>query len=232
MVLNHLLEVVLSAADSWSAECAALFFVPFLHEDVAIIGGALLIAAHRLPTGLVLISLYAGMVVSDFLLYGLGAAARRNRLARRLLISPRVRGLGDWLSRHMTPLVLVARLVPGLMFPTYLSCGWFGLSLLRFALASMAMGAVYLPVMLSVYILFGQAAITRIGSWAWLALLIPVAAGMLLRWRPPLGPLLTLGARLRGGGRILVAPLLPPQPLAERVRDRHRPVRRPLDGMD
>jgi membrane protein DedA with SNARE-associated domain len=234
MVLNHLLDVVMSAAGSWSAECAALFLVPFLHEDVAIIGGALLIADHRLPVGPVLFSLYAGMVVSDFLLYGLGAAARRNRLARRVLISPRVRRLGDWLTRHMTPLVLVARLVPGLMFPTYVACGWFGLSLLRFAIASMAMAAVYMPVMLSVYLLFGQATITRIGSWAWLALLIPLAAGALLRWRPPLGRLLApfaaLGARLRG--RDLASPLLLAQPVAERVRSRRQPDRHPLEPLD
>jgi membrane protein DedA with SNARE-associated domain len=234
MFLNHLLDVVRLAAGSWLAECAALFLVPFLHEDVAIIGGALLIVGHRLPVGLVLLSLYAGMVVSDFALYGLGGAARRNRLARRLLISPRVRRLGLWLGRHMTPLVLVARLVPGMMFPTYVACGWFGLSLRRFAVASMAMAAGYLPVMLSVYILFGQAAITRIGSWVWLALLIPVTAGALLRWRPPLGsflaPFAAPAAWLRRRG--LFAPLVLPQPVPERVRSRPEPDRRPLEPID
>jgi membrane protein DedA with SNARE-associated domain len=217
MALDHLLDIVLAASGSWLAECGALFLIPFLHEDVAIIGGALMIVSHHLPVGLVLFSIYGGMIVSDFLLYGLGAAARRNGFARRMLITPRVKQLGDWLTRNMTPLVLVARLVPGLMFPTYLACGWFGLSLTRFALASMAMAGLYLPVMLSVYIMFGQAAITRIGSWAWLALLIPLVAAALIRWRLPYRRLLMrfvqLGGVFRRRGRMLGRPLMLPQPI-------------------
>jgi membrane protein DedA with SNARE-associated domain len=44
---------------------------------MAIVAAALLIAQHRLLLGVAAVSLCAGMISRDLLLYGLGAAARR-----------------------------------------------------------------------------------------------------------------------------------------------------------
>ncbi len=183
MALDDFLQATMFGAGSQAAEYGALFLIPFVHEDLAIVGGALLIASHRLSGGLAVISLYSGMVSSDFLLYGLGAVARRNDAARRILISPRVQHLGDWLRDHMAPIILASRLVPGLIFPSYIACGWFGLSLMRFALMTMATAAVYLPIMLALATAFGEVALEQLGAWAWLGLIAPIVVMAVLRWQ-------------------------------------------------
>jgi membrane protein DedA with SNARE-associated domain len=150
---------------------------------MAIVAAALLIAQHRLLLGVAAASLCAGMISRDLLLYGLGAAARRSGFARRLLIGPRVEQLASWLEGNMTKVIVISRLVPGLMFPAYIACGWFGLSFCRFALTSIVMTAFYLPVILGLALIFGHAAFDWVGSWAWLAVAAPLAVAALLRAR-------------------------------------------------
>jgi membrane protein DedA with SNARE-associated domain len=170
-------------AGSSVAQAAALYLIPFLHEDMAIVAAALLVAQHQLLLGVAAVSLCAGMISRDIILYGLGAAARRSGFARRLLIGPRVERLANWLAGNMTKVIVVSRLVPGLMFPAYIACGWFGLPFARFALTSIAMTAVYLPVILGLALFFGHAAIAWVGGWAWLAVIAPLAAALLWRAR-------------------------------------------------
>ncbi len=169
-------------AGSSVAQAAGLYLIPFLHEDMAIVAAALLVAQHQL-LGVAAISLCLGMISRDVILYGLGAAAWRSGFARRLLIGPRVERLADWLGGNMTKVIVVARLVPGLMFPAYIACGWFGLPFARFTLTSIAMTAVYLPVILGLALFFGHAAIAWVGGWAWLAVIAPLAVALLLRAR-------------------------------------------------
>ncbi len=165
------------------AQAIALYLVPFLHEDMAIVAAGLLVAQHELVIGLAATSLAGGMLSRDLLLYSLGAAARRTGFARRFLIRPRVEQLSSWLHGNITKVIVVSRLVPGLMFPAYIACGWFAISFWRFALTSIAMTAVYLPVILGLALLFGEAALDRVGGWAYLALIAPVAVACLLRAR-------------------------------------------------
>ncbi len=165
------------------AQAVALYLTPFLHEDMAIVAAALLVGQHELVLSIAAVSLSAGMISRDFLLYGLGAAARRQGFARRLLIRPRVERLSSWVHGNQTKVIVVSRLVPGLLFPAYIACGWFGVSFARFAAVSIAMTAVYLPVILSLALIFGHAALDRVGGWAWLALIAPLGVAILLRVR-------------------------------------------------
>ncbi|HEX3064359.1 MAG TPA: VTT domain-containing protein [Dongiaceae bacterium] len=157
--------------------------MPFLHEDMAIVAAALLVEQHELVLGLAAVSLSAGMISRDFILYGLGAAARRQGFARRLLIRPRVERLSDWVHGNQTKVIVVSRLVPGLMFPAYIACGWFGVSFARFATVSIVMTALYLPVILGLALIFGHAALDWVGGWAWFALAAPLTVAGLLRAR-------------------------------------------------
>jgi len=160
---------------SWLAECTALFLIPFVHEDVAILGGSLLVIEHRLPVLLALSSLFAGMVASDLALYGLGVLAVRNRFIRDRLASPAIDRLGHWLGGHLPAVMTLARLIPGLMFPVYLTCGAYRVRLVTFATITTVTAAIYLVVVFGVLSAFGTAVLSRIGYWSWI-----VAIGILL----------------------------------------------------
>ena len=123
--MNPVLHIVadLSSGSSVLVIAGTLFLIPFIHEDIAIIAAALLVAQHRLSIELAFASVFLGMVGRDLLLYGLGALARYNALARRYLIRPRVQELRSWLDGKMIWVILVGRVVPGLMFPTYIAIG-------------------------------------------------------------------------------------------------------------
>ena len=179
-----------SAGYPWIAECLGLFLIPFAHEDIAIFAGSLVIVEHRLPASLALISIYAGMVGSDFLLYGLGALARRSPWIQHLLMRPKVEHIGRWLGSHAVSMVTLARFVPGLMFPTYIGCGLYGVSVGCFALTTTLTAAVYLPILLFLFTRFGETVLSGLGYWSWLLAigLFMVAA---LNWvRKPNWPLL------------------------------------------
>src|SRR6516162_3377652 len=86
----------LSAHDySWLAQFFSLLFLPFAHEDLAIILGAYVVVNDIMPVGLVALCIYGGMVASDFALYGIGAGARRLPWLSRLAVDDRVRNFTD-----------------------------------------------------------------------------------------------------------------------------------------
>lgn len=161
----------LNAGYPWFAECLGLFLIPFAHEDVAIFAGSLVIVEHRLPVSLALTSIYAGMVASDFLLYGLGALARRSTWIQGLLMRPKIEHIGNWLGTHAVSMVTLARFVPGLMFPTYIGCGLYRVSWPRFALTTTLTAAIYLPALLFLFTRFGTTILSGLGYWSWLLVL-------------------------------------------------------------
>src|SRR5262249_59507957 len=86
------------------------------HEDLAIVLGAYIVVNDLMPTGLVVASIYGGMVVSHFALYGIGAGARRLPWLRRHAVDDRVRSFGDVLKRNLFALVAVCRFIPRFVF--------------------------------------------------------------------------------------------------------------------
>jgi len=168
---------------SWLTEGIALFLGPFIHEDISIVSAAFLVVEHGLPFIPALACLYGGIVASDLAIYGLGAIARRLGLARRLLIGPKVDRARQRLSENLTLSVAMCRLLPGLLFPTFLACGWFGLSFVRFTAVTMITAAVYTPLMLMLAVKLGETVFRRIGSWTWIVPLSALALITFLRMR-------------------------------------------------
>ena len=161
----------------------SLIALPFAHEDLAIVLGAYIVVNDLMPAGLVIASIYSGMVVSDFALYGIGAGARRVPWLKRLAIDDRVQRFADVLKRNIFVIVALCRLVPGVVFVAFVACGWVRVSLTRFTIASLLLSAIYLPVMLYLVIVFGDALDNHLGLWAWPLLLIALAAGGFVRQR-------------------------------------------------
>jgi membrane protein DedA with SNARE-associated domain len=183
--MNPVLHIVadLSSGSSVLIIAGTLFLIPFIHEDIAIIAAALLVAQHRLSIEFAFLSVCLGMVGRDLLLYGLGALARYNALARRYLIRPRVQQLRSWLGGKMIWVILVSRLVPGLMFPAYIAIGWFNLPFLRYLLCTTLLSLLYLPVVFGIVYLLGSAALSHLGNWTWLIAAVPITVLLLLQIR-------------------------------------------------
>ncbi len=177
--LGQILTVDLSGL----TKITSLVMLPFAHEDLAIILGGYLIVNNLMPTSLVVLSLYGGIVASDFLLYGIGAAARYVPWLSRFAVDARVRRFGDTLHRNVFGVVALCRVVPGIVFVSFVACGWARVSLFRFAAASLIVSALYLPLMLYLVIVFGDALEDSIGIWAWPLLFIAIGATSFARKR-------------------------------------------------
>ena len=165
------------------AKITSLLVLPFAHEDLAIVFGGYFIVNNLMPVGLVALSIYGGMVASDFALYGIGAAARHLPWLRRYAVDDRVRHFGETLKRNVFGLVALCRVVPGVVFVAFVACGWTRVSLARFTAASLIVSALYLPLMLYLVIVFGDALDDRLGLWAWPMLLLAFTASNFVRKR-------------------------------------------------
>ena len=167
---------------SWLAQFFSLLFLPFAHEDIAIIFGAYIVVNDIMPVGLVALCIYGGMVASDFALYGIGAGARHVPWLTRLAVDDRVRGFADALNRNLFALVALCRVVPGVVFIAFIACGWTRVPLGRFTVVSLLVSALYLPLMLCIVVFFGDALDNRVGLWTWPFLLcVLVAIGFVRR---------------------------------------------------
>jgi membrane protein DedA with SNARE-associated domain len=189
------------------ALCLGLFFLSLLHEETGIVAGGYLVSEQGLHPGIVALVLILGLVVGDWGVYGLGAAARRVPRLRRWVASPRGLRSRDWLDRHLFLVVAVARLFPGpgVLFPTFTGLGLMGVSFLRFALWSAAVAAFYAPAGMFLTILYGDMAVPRLGWWAWPLLAALSLVGIGGAWACPLRrrifDLLGLDGRATPGAR-------------------------------
>ncbi len=182
-------------------QVVSLIVLPFAHEDLAIVLGAYIVVNDLMPVGLVAASIYGGMVVSDFALYGIGAGARHLPWLRRHAVDGRLHGFADVLKRNVFALVALCRFVPGVVFVAFVACGWARVSLARFTVASLLVSALYLPVMLYLVIVFGDALDDHIGFWTWPILMAAIVLAALARER-----ILAFGGALAGADNPSGAP--------------------------
>jgi hypothetical protein len=93
-----------------------------------------------------------------------------------------------WLDTHLFRLVALCRVMPGLLFPTFVACGWFRIPFWRFALISVVSATVYTPLAMAVAMVLGENVLQRLGHWAWaLVLLLILALILRVALRPPWG---------------------------------------------
>jgi membrane protein DedA with SNARE-associated domain len=156
----------------WLTEILALFFGTFLHEDVSIVAAALFIVEHDMPWLMAFLAVLLGVVASDLFIYGLGFAARRIGRLQTRLIGPRVTALEARLKHNLVPAVAACRLMPGVLFPTFIACGWFGVSFWRFALTCILTATIYTPIVLALVVTFGHKVLQEIGYTAWIFVLV------------------------------------------------------------
>jgi membrane protein DedA with SNARE-associated domain len=201
---------------SWLAKFVSLLLLPFADEDFAIILGGYIVVNQLMPAGLVAICIYVGMVASDFALYGIGVGARRAAWLKRLAVNDRVSSFADTLKRNVFEVVALCRVVPGLEFVAIVACGWTRVPLGRFTLASLVLSALYLPIMLYLVVVFGDAMDDHAGLWTWPFMLVAIAIIGFVRNR-----IFNFGNRTPAAAATLV-PRMPYSPvfLRSRMADR------------
>lgn len=172
----------------WLKHCIVIFFMTFLHEDAAILAAAFSRVEHGMPLVLAYSSVYLGIVIGDIFIYGLGHFAQKNKWLRSKIIGPTVEKTRLWLEKHLVRVLILCRITPGLLFPTFVACGWFKIPFGRFALVSILSGAVYSSIVLTVIILFGDLVLKHFDYWAWgllVAVVVAIAARNIFKphWR-------------------------------------------------
>ena len=89
------------------------------------------------PIPLALGSLYAGIVLGDLWLYGMGRLSARVGWIARLVPPERSLRRGrPGCAGAVFKVVLVSRFLPGMRLPTYTACGFLGADLRQFTLAA------------------------------------------------------------------------------------------------
>jgi membrane protein DedA with SNARE-associated domain len=161
---------------SWLKHAIIIFFTTFLHEDVAILAAAYSRVEDNMPLLFAYLSVYLGIICGDIFIYGLGHVAQNNRWLREKIIGPKVERIKLWLETHLVRVLIICRFTPGLLFPTFVACGWFRISFKRFAFVSILAGAIYSSVMLTLAVVFGDVLHRQFGIWIWVVLIVLVAA--------------------------------------------------------
>jgi len=172
MLTTEFTEILASAEGSKPLQAAAIILGTFILEDAATLLAAMQVASGTVSLPLALAALYAGIVLGDLGLYGLGALSARNPWARRL-VPPRRQDIGhDWVRRRVIPLVLISRFVPGLRLPTYTTLGFLRAPIGQFALAAVGATLVWTSGLFFVCLKLGVLMEHYLGIWRWAGLAV------------------------------------------------------------
>lgn len=154
----------------------SLFFTTFLHEGTAIATGAFFVVQEQSSPILTAAFLIAGIVTGDLSIYGLGALARRSDWLQRRLGFAANTEAPAWVGAHLLPTVATCRIVPGMLWPAFLSYGWCGVPLRRFAATTVLVTGLYVPLVLTLFVQFGKQLVPYVPHAPWLILGVVVTA--------------------------------------------------------
>jgi membrane protein DedA with SNARE-associated domain len=162
-------------------QAGAIILATFILEDAATVLAAIQAASGDISIPLALGALYAGIVLGDAGLYGLGALGRFIPFIDRLLPPRRAEMVRAWMDGRVFKIVVISRFLPGVRLPTYTSCGYLGVSFRKFIFASMAATVVWTSGLFLVSMKVGDFILAHFGVWRWAGVLgmivFMVAAG-------------------------------------------------------
>lgn len=162
--VNSLLAL---AGHSMLFQAGAIIIGTFILEDAATVVAAMQVGSGVLPAWLALTSLYAGIVLGDLGLYGLGRLGAHIPWVARQLPPRRQETIRDWIGNRVFKVVLVSRFLPGLRLPTYTTCGFVKADLKRFATAAIIATAAWTSLLFAVSLKIGQFLMDHLGAWHW-----------------------------------------------------------------
>ena len=156
-------------------QAGAIILGTFILEDAATVLAAMQADSGSISVTVALASLYAGIVLGDLGLYGLGRLSATLPWVARVLPPQRTEAVGDWLRHRLFLVVIVSRFLPGLRLPTYTTCGFVRANLRQFALAVIAATVCWTSLLFGASLKIGQVLMDHFGAWRWAG-----AAGFIL----------------------------------------------------
>jgi membrane protein DedA with SNARE-associated domain len=182
-----LLQFLLSLRDAWQLPLVIIGGT-LVHEDLTTVATGVLVADRVMSARVALPSLYAGIVIGDIGLYGLGRLLALRAARYGLSTGERYAAIKRWLDRHVIAGVFTVRFMPGLRLSAYTAYGFFAMPFGRFVISVLLAASVWTTGLFYLSCLFGLRAEAWLGYWKWptilLGFLVPLAlAGRLMRGR-------------------------------------------------
>jgi membrane protein DedA with SNARE-associated domain len=186
---SFLYHLIGGAAGSITLLSLTIIFGTFFLEDPTTIIVGVLAADHLIPVPLALLSLYAGIILGDIGLYGLGWLASTHPRLAHYVDHEFVAPFRAWLETRFVLTVFSARFIPGARLPTYTASGFFRSPLSTFVVVAIGATSIWTTFLFSASYWFGTATSEWIGPVRWsialafLVLLFIVARHNLLAYR-------------------------------------------------
>ena len=134
------------------------FFLPFLQEDVAVLGSASACASGLGDPVIGFALTLLGLTVSASLKYGLGRAAISRAWARKYAENPRIAKAGDNVKNNLGKSLYMARFVSAVRIPFYVASGFFKVSYAKVLFFVLTSAALYLSIAFGLFHVFGEVA--------------------------------------------------------------------------
>lgn len=167
MLAGSIASLMALAGHSVLFQACAIIIGTFILEDAATVAAAMQAERGVLSMPLALVSLYAGIVLGDLGLYGLGALGARVPWIARYLPPRRQDTIAAWIGGRIFKVVLASRFLPGLRLPTYTTCGFVGADFRRFALAAIIATGCWTSLLFATSLKLGQVLMDHLGAWRW-----------------------------------------------------------------
>lgn len=172
MVIPSFTAILAATAGLKFLQSAAIISGTFVLEDAATLFAAMQVAAGAIPLPLALLSLYAGIVLGDLGLYGLGRLSATHKWAQKMVPQHRQDIGRDWVKGKVFIMVVVSRFVPGLRLPTYTTLGFLRASFWQFALAAIFATLIWTTGLFYISLRLGVLMAHYLGIWRWVGIAV------------------------------------------------------------
>jgi len=139
----------------------------FFLEDTTVVIVGLLAADGFFSVPFALLSLYAGIIFGDIVLYSLGWLASTHPRLARFVDHDFVAPFRTWLESRFVLTVFSARFIPGARMPTYTASGFFRSPLSTFILTITVATSVWTTFLFSISYWFGNMTAGWMGPARW-----------------------------------------------------------------
>lgn len=134
------------------------FLLPFLQEDVSILGAASACASGLGDPFLGFFFTAAGLTTSASVKYGLGRAATSREWAKKYAQSPKILKAGDSVKSNLGKSLFMARFISAVRIPFYVGAGFFSVNFPKFLFFVVSSAVLYLGIAFTLFHIFGEIA--------------------------------------------------------------------------